>query len=148
IPLPGAWEPYVRSLRRKPRYVFEAFTRRFVQESGATFQLITDAAEVGPAVTTFYRLHLARWAAKAGTVDPVHLQPGFAPFLEEVCTRGSARGWLRLAQLRVGDAVAATSLGFLVNRRWSAYLTGMDSAWQQKRPGRVLDGFIIHQAIR
>ena len=147
IALPAAWEEYTRGLGRKARYHLEAYTRRFVAETGAGFRLLTGAAEVPAGVAGFYRLHLARWATKADELNPEHRAPTFVPFLEDLCRRCAAQGWLRLAELRVGGTPIASWISFRVGRRWSGYMTGFDPAWSGWRPGKILHGFVVRQAI-
>jgi CelD/BcsL family acetyltransferase involved in cellulose biosynthesis len=147
IALPDTWEEYTQTLQRKPRQHLESFARRVVLETGASFRLVTEEADVPAAVDRFYKLHLARWAAKEETLNPEHRSPSFSPFLEEVCSRSATQGLLRLAELRVGDDVIASWISFQVNERLNGYMTGFDPAWSSKRPGKVLHGFVVRQAL-
>jgi len=147
IPLPPTWEDYTRSLKRKPRYVVEGLTQRFVREQGAEFLLVTAPEDCAAAVADLYRLHRARWASRPDELTVEHRLPAFVPFLTEVCRRCARQGWLRLGQLRVDGTTIAAALDFALGDHWEGYLTGFDPAWQDHRPGRLLDGFILRAAI-
>ncbi|HEY0071697.1 MAG TPA: GNAT family N-acetyltransferase [Chloroflexia bacterium] len=147
IPIPATWEEYTQTLQRKPRQHLESFARRVVEESGAYFRLVTEEADVPAAVARFYALHRARWATKEDELAPEHTEASFLPFLEETCTRAAAHGLLRLCELCVGDATISSWISFNVNGRWNGYMTGFDPEWSSKRPGKVLHGFVMRQAL-
>ncbi len=147
IAIPPTWEAYTKALSRKPRYHMETYTRRFVEETGAFFRLITTEAEVPEGVRRFYQLHLARWTAKPDALNPEHREASFLPFLEEVCQRAARAGSLRLAELCVGEAAVASWISFQVNGRWNGYMTGFDPAWSNWRPGKILHGFVMRAAL-
>ena len=144
--LPDSWDDYLHTLSRKRRQVFERRARRLLDEYAAEFTVCTGGAAVGAAIGTLYRLHRARWAGNEAGLEPVHLTPAFPAFLEQVAERVAAPGWLRLAELRVGAQVIASSLSFLANSRWSGYLKGFDPDWAERGPGQVLDALSIRYA--
>jgi CelD/BcsL family acetyltransferase involved in cellulose biosynthesis len=162
IPVPAIWEEYTKTLQRKPRQHLEGFARRVIEDTGATFRTITEPEDVPAAVERFYALHRARWDTKDDVLNPEHLTPNFVAFLEEACRRSAARGFLRLTELCVpvadneelptGESMSsvvpiASWISFLVNGRWSGYMTGFDPAWSAKRPGKVLHGFVMREAM-
>jgi CelD/BcsL family acetyltransferase involved in cellulose biosynthesis len=147
LALPATWDAYVGGLERKRRYYVNSYPRKFAREHAGRLQIVTAPAEVDTAVTTFSRLHLARWEVKAGALSAEHEDPAFGPFLADVCARLAARGWLRLAHLRAGDDAVASSINFLLHGRWHSYMKGFDPAWSAARPGTVLDALRIQQAI-
>ncbi len=148
IPVPATWEAYTKTLQRKPRQHLEGFARRVIEETGATFRLVTEKADVPAAVEQFYALHRARWDTKDDELNPEHLTPEFLAFLEEACRRSATHGSLRLTELCVEDTPIASWISFLVNGRWSGYMTGFDPAWSTKRPGKVLHGFVMREAMK
>ncbi len=147
IPLPATWEAYLAGLPHTARRQLVTKTQRFIAEHGASFQLVTTPAAVPAAVARFHALHLARWQVKDAPLDSVHLLPAFLPFLTELCTRAADAGTLRLAELWVGAVPIAAWISFLVQGRWSGYMTGFDPAWSRYRPGKVLHSFVVQQAI-
>jgi CelD/BcsL family acetyltransferase involved in cellulose biosynthesis len=147
IPLPATWEEYTHTLQRKPRQHLESFARRIVQETGAYFRLVTSEADAPAAVNRFYKLHLARWATKEDALNSEHRSPSFLPFLQEACARSAAHGLLRLSELCVGDDTIASWISFQVNGRLNGYMTGFDPEWSNKRPGKILHGFVVRQAL-
>jgi CelD/BcsL family acetyltransferase involved in cellulose biosynthesis len=150
IVVPVSWEAYVKGLQRKARQHLEGFARRIIEETGATFRLVTeDTTEdnLQDAVARFYLLHRMRWADKEDELNPEHRATGFLPFLEEVCRQSAANGYLRLAEVHVGDRVIGSCIGFQVNGRWNGYMTGFDPQWGTRRPGKLLHGYVMRQAL-
>ncbi len=147
VALPDTWEAYTATLHRKQRQHLEGFARRVIQETGAHFRLVTSADEAPDAVDRFYKLHRARWSTKEDALNPEHLAPSFLPFLQEACRRSAAAGYLRLAELYVGDDVISSWISFQVNTRLNGYMTGFDPAWSKERPGKLLHGFVVRQAL-
>jgi CelD/BcsL family acetyltransferase involved in cellulose biosynthesis len=47
----------------------------------------------------------------------------------------------------VGDESIASWISFQVNERLSGYMTGFDPEWSSKRPGKILHGFVVRQAL-
>ena len=41
----------------------------------------------------------------------------------------------------------ASWISFQVNGRLNGYMTGFDPAWSSKRPGKLLHGFVVRQAL-
>ena len=147
VALPDTWEAYTATLHRKTRQHLEGFARRVIQETGAYFRLVTEDSDVPEAVARFYDLHRARWSTKSGALNPEHMSPTFLPFLQEVCRRSATAGYLRLSELCVGEAVISSWISFQVNERLSGYMTGFDPAWSKERPGKLLHGFVVRQAL-
>lgn len=147
IALPPTWEAYTATLQRKSRQHLESFARRVIQETGAYFRLSTREQDAAGAVDRFYKLHRARWATKEDTLNPEHTSPEFLPFLQEVSRLTAASGYLRLSELCVGDDVVSSWISFQVNGRLNGYMTGFDPAWSKERPGKLLHGFVVRQAL-
>ena len=147
IALPDTWEAYTATLHRKQRQHLESFARRVIQETGARFNLIVEERDAPEAVDRFYKLHRARWATKDDALNPEHTSPSFLPFLHEACRRSAASGYLRLAELCVGEDVISSWISFQVNERLNGYMTGFDPAWSKERPGKLVHGFVVRQAL-
>lgn len=145
--LPSSWEAYVAGLVRKRRYYVTSFPRRFLHEHNGRCVVVTEPSAVVPAVDLFVELQRARWAAKGERLSPEHYDPRFAPFLRDVCARCADRGWLRIMQLFAGDRLVASSINFLFQGRWHAYMKAFDPDWAGSRPGTVLDALRIRAAI-
>jgi CelD/BcsL family acetyltransferase involved in cellulose biosynthesis len=116
------------------------------EHSGST-AITSSRTQLSATLGTFYKLHMARWQDREQPISHEHSDPSFQPFLREICARCSERGWLRLMALKAGDQTIASSINFLLHDRWSGYMKGFDPAWQEARPGTVLDALRIQQAI-
>ncbi len=160
IELPTSWEAYVSALPRKRRYYVSSFPRKFMREQDGSLDVVAEEVKVEDAIATFYKLHMARWATKDESLSHEHMEPGFLPFLEEVCMRfatperkpapdgNPSHDWLRLVTLHAGGQAVASSVNFLMNGRWNSYMKGFDPERAASRPGTVLDALRIEQAIK
>jgi CelD/BcsL family acetyltransferase involved in cellulose biosynthesis len=148
IELPGTWEEYVSRLLRKRKYYVSSYPRKFLKEHNGSLEVLTGGPQLDAAVLEFYRLHMARWQHRADSISAEHLHPEFLPFLKDVCAACAAAGWLRLVTLKAGDQIVASTINFMMHRRWTAYMKGFDPRWSDSRPGTVLDTLRIVEAIK
>ena len=124
------------SLARKRRYYVSSFPRKFMREHSGRIDTVCEGSHVREAVAVFHELHMSRWTGRTEDLSQEHEDPAFLPFLQEVCASLAERGWLRVMSLRAGETTVASSLNFLLNGRWSAYMKGFDPAWSSARPAR------------
>jgi CelD/BcsL family acetyltransferase involved in cellulose biosynthesis len=131
IDLPSTWEE-LRSSR--PPNLRESLRKcyRSLQRDGLapSFEVVTEGARVEDAVLDFLRLHAAR-ASLEDTVrhNNVFEHAASRAFLSDVCGRFAERGALRIFRLRLGDALAATRLGFVLGGCLYLYYSGFDPSF-------------------
>jgi len=128
LDLPNSWEAFRATL---PRNIKESLRKCYnaPKRDGLEFRLhVVEAEEqVAPALDSFFRLH----AARAGLEDTVHHYDIFSTieaseFLRDVCRRFAQRDALRIFQLRLGERVVATRIGFIVGDTLYLYYSGYD----------------------
>lgn len=95
-----------------------------------TFEVVRATADIDAGLVEFFRLHSAR-ADLVGTVDhpDVFKADTARAFLEDVFTRYADRDMARIFQLRIGDEVVATRLGFALGKTLYLYYSGFDPEW-------------------
>ena len=131
VRLPSSWgelhSSMSRNLKESLRKGYNALRRE-----GLPYRLevVTATADVGSALVDFFRLHSAR-ANLTGTVRhrDVFAHPNCRVFLVDVCERFADRRALRIYRLRVGDAVVATRIGFVLGHGLYLYYSGFDPAF-------------------
>jgi len=131
LDLPSAWPQFratlPRNLRESLRHCYNSLRR-----DGHNFELVVarDPVEVRWALYRLLQLHTLRAHMNRGPVHKDHFA-AHAPraFLYAVCDRLAARDAVRVFQLRIGDAVVASRLGFVIGDSLYLYYSGFDPAW-------------------
>ena len=131
LDLPTAWPVFratlPRNLRESLRHCYNSLRR-----DGHTFELVLarDPVEVRWAIYRFLQLHTLRAHMKWGTVHADHFAANSPrAFLYAVCDRLAARDAVRVFQLRIGDAIVASRVGFVIGNSLYLYYSGFDPAW-------------------
>jgi CelD/BcsL family acetyltransferase involved in cellulose biosynthesis len=131
LPLAGSWEEFKS---RCPRNVKESLRKCYnsLKREGHDFELeiASRPGEVEDALADFFRLHRARSQAN-GTVAhrDVFGWSNARQFLLEVAQQFADAGTLRIFRLRIGDAVVASRIGFVVGESLYLYYSGYDPEW-------------------
>jgi CelD/BcsL family acetyltransferase involved in cellulose biosynthesis len=131
LELPSSWAEFHRGLRRNIReslrHCYNSLRR---DHHSFRFEIGTTPQDVRCGVDCFLDLH-ARRAAMRGTVEhPDHFAgKASREFLISVCARLAAIGAVRVFQLKVGAAVVAVRIGFVVGDCLNLYYSGFDPAW-------------------
>jgi CelD/BcsL family acetyltransferase involved in cellulose biosynthesis len=128
LDVPSSWEAFRGAL---PRNIKESLRKccNAPKRDGLNFQLAvvetTDGVE--PALESFFRLHAAR-AERQETVHhfDIFSTPEARQFLKDVCRRFAQRDALRIFQLKLGQRVIATRIGFVAGDTLYLYYSGYD----------------------
>jgi CelD/BcsL family acetyltransferase involved in cellulose biosynthesis len=126
--LPPSWDAFRATL---PRNIKESLRKCWnaPKRDGLDFQLAVVETEQGAdsALESFFRLHAAR-AGRQETIQHVDVfsTPQAREFLRDVCRRFAARDALRIFQLKLGERVIATRIGFIVGDTLYLYYSGYD----------------------
>jgi CelD/BcsL family acetyltransferase involved in cellulose biosynthesis len=133
LALPASYAAFKLSLSRN---IKESLRKCYnsLKRNGLSFEFraLSDVDDVGHALEHFFRLHRLR-AALPGTVPhpDVFAAESSCRFLRAVCRRFAERGKLRVFQLKIGDRVVATRIGFLCEDCLYLYYSGYDPAFKQ-----------------
>lgn len=131
LPLARTWDEFKatrnRNVKESLRKCYNSLRR---DGYDFTLDVATDEASAAVALARFFELHRAR-ADLDGTVrhPNVFTTPETRAFLEDACARLARRGMLRIFQLRIGGAVVAVRIGFVVGDTLYLYFSGYDPAW-------------------
>jgi CelD/BcsL family acetyltransferase involved in cellulose biosynthesis len=131
LDLPAAWPEFRATLGRNMR---RSLWRCYhsLRRDGHTFEFIVARRpeEVRGALSRFLQLHTLRARMSWGPVHPdVFAAPSPRAFLYQVCERLAARDAVRVFQLRIGEAVVASLIGFVIGNSLYFYYSGFDPAW-------------------
>ena len=146
IPLAGhSWDSYLASLGSAHRANLRRRLRGLEREFDVRFARVTTEDERRDALATLVGLHNRRWDERGGST--AFATPACRAFHADVTRRALDRGWLRLYELRLNDAVAAATYCFSYNGRVSFYQGAFDDRYQQHSVGMVAMGLTIRAAI-
>jgi CelD/BcsL family acetyltransferase involved in cellulose biosynthesis len=129
--LPGTWEEFKSA---RPRNLKESLRRCYnsLKRDGHlhALEVARTPDEVDAAVERFLALHASRARADGfkehGDVFDSDAARGF---LRDVCRSLAARDAVRVFQLRIGDRIVASRIGFLVGETVYLYFSGFDPEW-------------------
>ncbi len=125
------WEQFrqglKRNIRESLRHCYNSLKRDNLRFE---LQVIQDPAEIRAAVDRFLALHSMRARVPSTVMHPDRFAAGVSrDFLYEVCERLAARGVVRFFQLKIGEDVVASRIGFAVGSSLYLYYSGYDDAW-------------------
>ena len=149
LDLPAAWAEFRATLRRNLR---ESLRHCYnsLRRDGHTFELVVarDPVEVRWALYRFLQLHTQRAHMPWGPVHADHFA-AHSPrtFLYAVCERLAVRDAVRVFQLRIGEAVVASRIGFVIGDSLYLYYSGFDPAWSRYSVMTTTLAEALHYAI-
>ncbi len=146
VELPATWEAWLGSLHRDRRYRVRKMRKDLLAaHPDARFFAWSDPATLDAGVDRLIHLHHARWRDTGER--HAFSSPEYVAFHRGVMHACFARDRLRLYALELGGQIAAMS--YMYKFRGAQYLmqAGFDPAHTRLKPGLVLLGWVIEQAI-
>ena len=146
VALPESWDAWLMSLHRDRRYRVKKMRRDLLAaHPDARFFAWTDAATLDAGVDRLIELHHARWAGR-GQAHGFSSRE-YVDFHRAVMSACLGRDRLRLYALELGGRI--TAMLYMYRFRDAIYLmqTGFDPEHAKLKPGLVLLGWVIEQAI-
>ncbi len=144
VPLPGDWDTYLMSLRKKDRHELKRKVRKLEGRQDVRWYLVppmeADAMRAG--METFLDLH-----RKSG-VDKAHfMDDRMATYFLDMTGQLLSTGWLDLAILEVDKQPASAYFSFNYKGRIYLYNSGYDPKFAAYSAGIALLAYRIHKAI-
>jgi CelD/BcsL family acetyltransferase involved in cellulose biosynthesis len=127
------WDAWLANRSANFRQQVRRRERKLVREHGLRFELVTDPAQLQPALGRLITLHDARWQGASNAFDS--RRAGFHHAFAELAL---ARGWLRLWLAHLDDEPVAAWLGFRFAGSDWYYQAGRSPAWESSGVGSVL----------
>lgn len=144
VALPGDFEDYLMSLRKKDRHELRRKVRKLEGREDVRWYLVppTDAEQMHAAMHTFLDLH-----RKSGADKAHFMNDQMAAFFFDTVENLLPTGWLDMAILEVDNEPAAAYFSFNYNRRIYLYNSGYDPKFSSYSAGIALLVYRIHKAI-
>ncbi|HVY60261.1 MAG TPA: GNAT family N-acetyltransferase, partial [Planctomycetota bacterium] len=125
VDLPATLEAYEKSLSSGFRNEVRKRRRDTFEKAGATLVRCATEAEREPLLEALFDLNHRRWSERGITGTFVR-KPFEARFYHEFTRTALERGWLRLAAVKVGDAVKAVQIGYVYKKTFYSLQEGFD----------------------
>lgn len=142
LQLPGDWEEYVASLRKKDRHELRRKLRRLESSGDIRHVELTSREDVETAASDFFELHRKSTPDKEEFMTPEREQ-----FFRDVSARLADDGITRLAFLEVEGKRVATSLSFVVDNVRYLYNSGYDPEYRHLAVGLLNHAYTIRNSI-
>jgi CelD/BcsL family acetyltransferase involved in cellulose biosynthesis len=142
IELPPTWEAYLEALPAKLRHEIRRKAKKLEAEAGPYRVETATEDDLLPFLDRFVELHRESEGPKG-----VFMVPGMEIFFRRLGEELCPRGIFRLTFIRLGDELAAGTIGFVHAGTYSLYNSAFDRRWQNLAPGMVLVAEDIRQAI-
>ena len=142
IELPSTWDDYLAQIPSKLRHEIRRKAKKLEAEAGP-FAIETATRETLPALLDrFVELHRMSEGPKG-----VFMVPGMEIFFRRLGETFGEAGIFQLTFIRVGDELAAGTIGFRFEGTYSLYNSAFDRSWGSLAPGMVLVAEDIRLAI-
>lgn len=143
----GSWDEYWRTLSKGFRENCRRRQRLLEQDHGG-FEFVEPRGEqdVRDALEDLFRLHRQRRQAVGGSPG-IFASAAVRDFYRDLAPRLAARGWLRMALLRVGDQTAAVQLNFDHAGRILKKLPAFDARYARYGVGDLLNVAVLQRAF-
>jgi CelD/BcsL family acetyltransferase involved in cellulose biosynthesis len=145
ITLPDSWAAYLGTLSGDRRNVIRRFRRKIEALPAARFFTWQDPATLDSGIDRLIELHLKRWSNRSDS--HAFASDAYVGFHREVMHASMEKGWLRLFGIETDGQVMAMLYCYRYRDRMYYFQGGFDPAMSKLRPGLVLMGHAIEQAI-
>jgi len=143
VDLPGTWEEYLASLKRRDRRELRRKLRRAEAAEGLRWYVLGPEDDLEDGVEDFLTL-----MARSTPEKEAFLTSPMRDFFHELARVAFDAGWLQLAFLELGGRKLAAYFNFVYNNRVLVYNSGLDwHLYPQLGAGIVLTGLLIRRAI-
>ena len=136
VTLSGCWEDYQETLDRRTRSEIRRRRRRLEEQGRLWLQVADGSEDLDALLEEGFRVEGSGWKGEQGTA--IVSRPETRRFYTEVARWAAARGWLRLALLRLDDR--ALAFQYLIEADGVAYQLkgGYDPEFRKFAPGMLL----------
>jgi CelD/BcsL family acetyltransferase involved in cellulose biosynthesis len=145
IAIDGDWEAYESGLRRKFRSELRRRRRRLEEEGTLALEIFDGKERLDELLEEGFRVEGSGWKGDYGT--SIDSRPATRRFYTEVARWAAARGWLRLAFLRLDGRALAFDYCLEYDNTHYLLKTGYDPAYRRFAPGMIVRHMMLARAF-
>jgi CelD/BcsL family acetyltransferase involved in cellulose biosynthesis len=138
-------EDHERGLSRNLRHDVERRMRRLCDRGAVTIDVTDGGANLARLLDEGFRVEALSWKGAHGTA--IASDARTRRFYDAVARWASARGWLRLAFLRLDGRAIAFQFDLEVGRTYYSLKIGYDPAFERYSPGKLLAHAMVARAV-
>jgi CelD/BcsL family acetyltransferase involved in cellulose biosynthesis len=145
LELTGGWQRYHEALDGRVRREIARRQRRLDERGGLQLDVQDGSRGLDVLLEQGFRVEASGWKGSSGTA--IASKPQTRDFYSEIARWAAARGWLRLAFLRVGGQPVAFDLALQTGGAHFLLKTGYDPDFRGAAPGVLLRHLMIKRAF-
>jgi CelD/BcsL family acetyltransferase involved in cellulose biosynthesis len=142
LPLPSSWEEYEAQLKSKDRHELRRKARRLEREHPDARVRTATPETLDVDLKTFVEMHRGAEGHKGH-----FMKPEIATFFERIAKDFSAKGWLQLDLLEIGNSAVAGTFSFVQDGRFYLYNSAYEPDAARLSPGLVLVSELVKRSI-
>ena len=139
------WDAYEQTLGKKLRTELRRRRRRLEEKGELRLEVHDGSTNLDELVDEGFRIEEAAWKGSEGTA--INSDPATKKFYWAIARWGAARGWLRLAFLRLGDEGLAFDLSLETNGIHYLLKTGYEPSHRKFAPGMLMRYEMLKRAF-
>jgi len=145
IALGRSFEDYLHSQTAQRRQRIRKYVRERESGAGFRFSLIEQPADLESAVSSLIDLHSRRWRSRL-RLGSFEKRPPLVDFYRSFTAVANQKGWLRLYQLRKGEILLATQIGYIYKHVFYQLQEAFDPDIDAG-VGNILRAYVLEQCI-
>ena len=145
VALPETFDAYLSTLSKSRRSNLRRHLKRLDQGEVTLRAVAPD--RLGPALGRWQELRRRQWDQAGDDIDPEHLSPRFAAFVEHVAAALIPRGEAEVLELVVGGQVVGAYVNFMNAAAYHWYLGGYDPEHRSLGLGKIAIAHGIRSSI-
>jgi CelD/BcsL family acetyltransferase involved in cellulose biosynthesis len=134
-----------RSLSRNLRHDVERRLRRLCEAGAVSVDIFDGSERLEELLDEGFRVEASSWKVARGTAIASH--EATRGFYTRIARWAAARGWLRLAFLRLDGRPIAFQFDLEAGVRYYSLKIGFDSEFERFSPGKLLTYFMISRSV-
>ncbi len=136
IKLENSIDIILNGFNSKKKYNLKREMKILCEKKGATFKAIKTQSEMERGIEDLFRLHTER--TKEKRIRSTFDEESILNFHRDIAKIFLDLGWLSLYLLICNNNVISASYGFIFEKKYYYYQTGLSPEWQQFSPGKML----------
>ena len=141
IPMPGDWDTYLASIKKKQRHEIRRKIRRLEEaEVPSRWYIVKDENKLESEMDSFLDLMAQDPTKVSFLTDAMH------DYMQRIARCSFRSGFLQLSFLEIDGEKAAGKMLFNYRNRLWAYNSGVDQRFREYSPGWVLLGYLLQWA--